>query len=280
MSAVPRLWRNPAAVVLTAPGLLRILIVPDRLITLRGEDAALAERLLTEAAGEGVPVPEGNARAAQLAAALADHGALVAEGSAGPVPQSGGAPAPLPPLRVVYGITGAIDCVRAPAYLEALRRRGVATRIVMTASACRLIAPDGLRVLCGAEVRTELFAGAGAAHIELGHWADVIAVVPATAAFLCRLAAGGYSDLLATAIAAAPCPVVLVPAMNPRMWGRRAVQRALAHLAEEGFDVVLPGPGREVAMPHSPRGFGGAGAEPSTLPALLRLVARRAGAQV
>jgi 3-polyprenyl-4-hydroxybenzoate decarboxylase len=263
-----RLWRNPAATVLLEDDALRVIVPPDVLVTWRGEDAEVARRLLVAASVAGVAAPAGDTREEAISAALLEHGALEAR-TAGGTAEPGGTP-----LRVVYGITGAVAAVRSHAYLDALRRGGAELRIVMTQPATRFVAADGLRWAFGVEVSTDLFTPSGVEHVQLGVWADVIAVVPASAEFLCRLAAGGYSDLLAATIAAADAPVVLVPSMNPRMWERLAVQRALRDLEEEGFTVVLPAAGREVGE-GGVRAFGGAGVTPAALTTVLGQAVRR-----
>jgi phosphopantothenoylcysteine synthetase/decarboxylase len=88
---------------------------------------------------------------------------------------------------------------------------------------------------------------ATAPHVELATWADVILVVPATANFLGKVANGIADDLLTTTLLAASCPVVIVPVTNTAMWSKPAVQRNVAQLREDGYEVVEPKEGVSLA---------------------------------
>jgi hypothetical protein len=269
------LLRNPSAIVLKSSSALRILVPPDRLLTLHGEDAHAAERLLADAATQALEAPPRDTAEGQLVQALADDDVFVAAPDEPSIQADG---SPHRAIRLLYGITGAVDAVRAHAFLDVLAASpDIEVRVVMTRAATRFVSPDGLGWSFDLPVATELFAADTANHVVLGEWADVVAVVPAAAEFICRLAAGGYSDLLASTIGAARGAVVLVPGMNERLWRRRAVQRALGELAADGIEIVLPGRGTEVAGKRAKAGFGGPGVGPDELPLLVRLLAEREG---
>jgi phosphopantothenoylcysteine decarboxylase/phosphopantothenate--cysteine ligase len=87
--------------------------------------------------------------------------------------------------------------------------------------------------------------GAGHAldHIRLPRAADLLVVAPATADFLARAAQGRADDLLAAALLANTAPVLLVPAMNDRMWAHPQTGRNVLHLRELGYDVLEPAEG-------------------------------------
>jgi Flavoprotein len=175
-------------------------------------------------------------------------------------------PEPREPLRVVYAVSGAVVAAASSAWLETLRAAGCELAIVGTPTASEMVSIEGLSQVYG-----------DAAPQEPAAWADVVVVLPATAELLCRLAEDDRSDELAATVADAET-VVLVPAMNTRMWSRRAVQRAIDILGARGAYVVLPGTGFEVADPAGPSGLGGIGVHPRALPGLLRLAVGRAGA--
>jgi phosphopantothenoylcysteine decarboxylase/phosphopantothenate--cysteine ligase len=80
-------------------------------------------------------------------------------------------------------------------------------------------------------------------HVDLARWADVIAVVPATADIMGKAANGLADDLLSTILLAATCKVLWAPAMNRAMWANQAVQRNLAALVGCGHQIVQPGSG-------------------------------------
>lgn len=81
------------------------------------------------------------------------------------------------------------------------------------------------------------------AHLDLGSEADVVAVAPATADLLSRMAGGRADDLAAAVLLAADAPVVACPAMNVRMWEHPATRRSVARLREHGVRIVGPNRG-------------------------------------
>jgi phosphopantothenoylcysteine decarboxylase/phosphopantothenate--cysteine ligase len=130
--------------------------------------------------------------------------------------------------NVILGVTGSIAAYKAASLVRALVARGDAVQVVMTASACKLVGPATFRALSGRPVVTKIFAedaGASLPHIELAEWADALAVAPATANVLGKIANGIADDILSCTWMACDCPKVLAPAMNDRMWASPAVER-------------------------------------------------------
>lgn len=267
-----RLRRNPVAIVLLAGQDLRIIIPPERELVFSGRDAELARELLETAAvgalGSDLAGPEDGRSSNRVLSVLVREGVLLSgeqeEDRTGMAPLAGRR------LRVLYGISAGADATRAYRFLDALVAAGQAdVRIVLTENAQRFVPPDALRWLYGDCVYTDLFDSRSVHHVSLASWADAIIVAPATASFVCRLASGLYTDLLAATVAVSSCPVILAPSMNPAMWSRQAVRKALRELREEGFFVLMPGLGREVAAVDSGEVLGATGVEPQHLPALV-----------
>src|SRR5918993_2002222 len=103
--------------------------------------------------------------------------------------------------RILLGVTGGIAAYKSADLVRRLREHGALVRVVMTASACKFIAPLTFQAVSGQPVRTDLWDSAAEAamgHIELARWADVVLVAPATANFMGTLAAGLGGDLLST----------------------------------------------------------------------------------
>ncbi|NLW49997.1 MAG: phosphopantothenoylcysteine decarboxylase [Candidatus Brocadiaceae bacterium] len=150
--------------------------------------------------------------------------------------------------NVILGVTGSIAAYKAAAVVRALTAQGHAVQVVMTASACRLVGPATFRALSGRPVLTEMFAEdahASLPHISLAEWAHVLAIAPATANVLGKIANGLADDILTCTWMACDCPKVLAPAMNDRMWCSPAVERNCAYLqALEGVTFVGPVEGR------------------------------------
>ncbi len=157
--------------------------------------------------------------------------------------------------RVLLGITGGIAAYKAAELTRLLRKAGAEVRVVMTAAATEFITPMTLQALSGHPVRTELFDPeheAAMGHIELARWADAVVVVPASADFMARLAAGMADDLLATLCLATVAPLVLAPAMNNRMWQAAATQENHARLLARGVQLFGPAEGEQACGESGP----------------------------
>jgi phosphopantothenoylcysteine decarboxylase/phosphopantothenate--cysteine ligase len=146
------------------------------------------------------------------------------------------------PGCVVLAVTGSIAAYKAPAVLRGLRARGHRVLPIMTESAARFVGEATLAGLSGEAVHTSMFAPgtSGELHVELAAQADVVAVVPATADVLARMAQGRADDLVTATALCARGPVIVAPAMHPRMWANPAVQRNVRLLESDG--VALAGP--------------------------------------
>lgn len=152
---------------------------------------------------------------------------------------------------LLLGVTGAISAASIPGQVLFLRRGLVGRiRVIMTASAARLVTPEALRAHAGGEVYLDTFESGGSVlvpHIELSRDADLFLVMPATANILAKAAHGIADDLLSSAVLASAAPVVFVPAMNGAMWSSRPVQANVALARGHGYHVLDPAPGIEVA---------------------------------
>jgi phosphopantothenoylcysteine decarboxylase/phosphopantothenate--cysteine ligase len=125
-----------------------------------------------------------------------------------------------------------------------LTQAGAEVDVVMTRGAREFIGPITFEAVTGRPVHTEIF-GPGHAldHIRLAREANVIVVAPATADFVGRAAHGLADDLLTACLLAAQSRVLLVPAMNDRMWSHAQTKRNVAHARTLGYDVLDPATG-------------------------------------
>jgi phosphopantothenoylcysteine decarboxylase/phosphopantothenate--cysteine ligase len=144
---------------------------------------------------------------------------------------------------VALCVTGSIAAYKAAVVARLLVKGGAKVLPVMTASGARFLGPVTLAGLCGEPVVMDMWDSStpGELHIGITDRADVVAVVPATADFLARLAQGRGDDLVAAVALCARGPVLAAPAMHPRMWDHPATRRNVATLAAEGR-VTLVGP--------------------------------------
>jgi phosphopantothenoylcysteine decarboxylase/phosphopantothenate--cysteine ligase len=114
----------------------------------------------------------------------------------------------------------------------------------MTRGAREFVGPITFEAVTGRPVYTEIF-GPGHAldHIRLARDANVIVVAPATADFVGRAAHGLADDLLTACLLAAQSKVLLVPAMNDRMWSHAQTKRNVAHARSLGYEILEPAEG-------------------------------------
>jgi phosphopantothenoylcysteine decarboxylase/phosphopantothenate--cysteine ligase len=140
--------------------------------------------------------------------------------------------------KIVLGISGGIAAYKAPELVRRLRDRGADVRVAMTEAAKAFITPLSLQAVSGYPVSDSLLdpaAEAAMGHIELGKWADLVILAPATADLIARVAAGMANDLVSTICLATPSPVAVVPAMNQQMYRAAATQHNLEVLASRGL---------------------------------------------
>ena len=126
-----------------------------------------------------------------------------------------------------------------------LTQAGAEVDVVMTRGAREFVGAITFEAVTGRPVHTEIF-GPGHAldHIRLAREASVIVVAPATADFVGRAAHGLADDLLtACLLAATPSRVLLVPAMNDRMWSHAQTRRNVEHARSLGYHVLEPAEG-------------------------------------
>jgi phosphopantothenoylcysteine decarboxylase/phosphopantothenate--cysteine ligase len=140
-------------------------------------------------------------------------------------------------------VTGSIAAYKAVELARLLVLAGAKVIPVMTVSAARFVGPLTLAGICGEPVVTDMWDAsfAGEMHLALARRADAVAVVPATADVLARLAQGRADDLVTALALCARGPVLAAPAMHPQMWHHPATQRNVAELASQGR-VRLIGP--------------------------------------
>jgi phosphopantothenoylcysteine decarboxylase/phosphopantothenate--cysteine ligase len=150
---------------------------------------------------------------------------------------------PLSGRTVALCVTGSIAAYKSVELARLLVKAGARVLPVMTASASRFIGPLTLAGVTGEAVATDMWDAsfAGEMHVRLAERADLVAVVPATADVLSRLACGRADDLVTALVLCARGPVLAAPAMHPRMWEHPATARNVAELAAQRR-VTLVGP--------------------------------------
>ena len=150
------------------------------------------------------------------------------------------------PRSILLIISGSVAAYKALELVRLLRARGVAVTTILSRGGQQFVTPLAVSALSGTPTYTELFSltdEVTMGHIALSRSAELVLVAPASANILASMAAGRADDLATTALLATDKPVVVAPAMNPRMWAHPATQRNLVQLAADGVRVIAPGAG-------------------------------------
>ena len=145
--------------------------------------------------------------------------------------------------KVVLGVSGGIAAYKALFLVRELRRHGAEVHVIMTEHATKLVTPLSFRELSGQPVTTTMWGEIthwNVEHIALANLADVFVLAPATANLIGKVANGIADDMLTTTVMATPAPVVVVPAMNTRMYENPFTQSNLQKLASAGYTVIEP----------------------------------------
>lgn len=145
--------------------------------------------------------------------------------------------------RVLLIISGGIAAYKSLDLIRRLRERGARVIPVMTAGAAEFVTPLAVGALSASHVYTELFSREDeqdVGHIRLARDCDLIVIAPATADLMAKMAHGLADDLASTVLLATDRPVLVAPAMNPRMWSHPATTRNVAQLKADGLHFIGP----------------------------------------
>lgn len=148
--------------------------------------------------------------------------------------------------HIVLGISGGIAAYKSAYLLRLLIKRGAEVQVVITPNGKEFITPATLAALSGKPVVNEFFAantGEWHSHVDLGLWADLMVIAPATASTIGKMANGIADNMLITTYLSAKEKVMVAPAMDLDMWAHPSTQRNIATLKADGVIVVEPGSG-------------------------------------
>jgi phosphopantothenoylcysteine decarboxylase/phosphopantothenate--cysteine ligase len=161
-------------------------------------------------------------------------------------------------MKILLGIGGGIAAYKAAELARLLMQQGHQVQTVMTRAAQEFVRPLTFAALTGRKTLTDLFAIESALeHVSVAQEHDILAIAPATADLMAKLAHGLADDFLSAIYLAFAGPVVIAPAMNVNMWRHAATKANLETLRRRGHRIVEPesgylacgmtGPGRLAA---------------------------------
>ena len=148
--------------------------------------------------------------------------------------------------HIVLGVTGSIAAYKAAYLLRGLVKEGAEVQVVMTPSAKEFITPVTMSALSGKPVASDFFSandGTWYSHVDMGQWADLLLIAPATASTLGKMANGICDNLLVTTYMSAKSAVMIAPAMDLDMYSHPANQANIEVLRSFGNIIIEPGEG-------------------------------------
>ena len=145
--------------------------------------------------------------------------------------------------KILIIIGGGIAAYKSLDLIRLLKKNKVEIKIILTKSGKEFVTPLSLTTLTKAKIFENIFdkdSEAEIDHIALSRWADIIIVMPTTANFMSKLSIGRAEDLATTVLLASNKDILLVPAMNVRMWLHKATQANLKILQDFGYLFIGP----------------------------------------
>lgn len=148
--------------------------------------------------------------------------------------------------HIVLGITGSIAAYKACQLIRLFVKAGAEVQVVITPAGKEFITPVTLSALSSNPVISEFFAqrdGSWHSHVDLGQWADVMVIAPATAASIGKMANGIADNMLITTYLSMKAPVFVAPAMDLDMFAHPSTQQNLDRLRTFGNYIIEPASG-------------------------------------
>ncbi len=148
--------------------------------------------------------------------------------------------------KIVLGITGSIAAYKSCLIIRQLIKKGAEVQVVITPAGKEFITPITLSALTSKPVISEFFAqrdGTWHSHVDLGLWADVMLIAPATASTIGKMANGVADNMLITTYLSMKAPVFIAPAMDLDMYAHPSTQQNLKTLQSYGNHIIEPGTG-------------------------------------
>ena len=145
--------------------------------------------------------------------------------------------------KILLIICGGIAAYKSLELIRLLKKRGLEVKTILTEAARKFVTPLSVASLSQEKVYTDLFDYENEKemdHISLSRWADLILIAPATANTISKLSNGMADDLASTVTLASNKQVLIVPAMNVRMWEHKSNKENIKKLKEFGYLIIGP----------------------------------------
>lgn len=143
--------------------------------------------------------------------------------------------------KILVGVTGSIAAYKAAIFVRLLVKEGAEVKVIMTEASKEFISPLTLSTLSKNPALSDFTTGNSGEwnnHVELGLWADVMIIAPASANTLGKMANGLCDNLLLATYLSARCPVLFAPAMDLDMYQHSSVQANIQRLQDFGNKLI------------------------------------------
>ena len=164
--------------------------------------------------------------------------------------------------KILIAITGSISAYKSVVLVRLLQKEGAIVKVVMTESSKEFVGELTFSTLCNSPVYSNLSQdNQWSNHVELGLWAELFLIAPASANTLAKMTHGLVDNLLTAIYLSAKCPIMVAPAMDLDMWNHKITQSNLQILQQIGIQIIPVGDG------HLASGLSGPGrlAEPEEI---------------
>jgi|Deesub1362B_J571_1020462.scaffolds.fasta_scaffold00289_15 phosphopantothenoylcysteine decarboxylase/phosphopantothenate--cysteine ligase len=141
--------------------------------------------------------------------------------------------------KILLAVTGGIAAYKSAELIQRIKEEDASVTVLMTEAAQRFITPLTLQTLSSNPVYTDIFS-APLSHIELAVVSDALLIAPASANTIAKMASGMADNIVTLSYLAFKGPVILVPAMNWRMYEHPSVKRNIQILKDRGCIEVVP----------------------------------------
>ena len=158
--------------------------------------------------------------------------------------------------KILVGVTGGIAAYKTATIVRLLVKEGSEVKVLMTNHAKEFVSPLTFSTLSKNPVLTEFFNpenGSWNSHVDLGLWADLFLIAPATANTISKMANGIADNLLLTTWLSSRCPVFVAPSMDMDMLAHKATIKNIETLKSFG-NFILDAPSGDLASGLSGKG--------------------------
>ena len=149
--------------------------------------------------------------------------------------------------KIILGITGSIAAYKAVVLLRLLIKEGAEVQVIITPAGKEFITPVTLSAISGKPVVSKFFGtddGTWHSHVDMGLWADLLLIAPASANTIGKMAGGIADNILITTYLSAKCPVMIAPAMDCDMYNHPSTTKNISTLEKFENIIIEPAEGK------------------------------------